>query len=116
MVHLSLPSCQQCGYDLSGLGRRGRCPECGQAFDRVTGAGLVEPPSRRTERYDRGDRLMRRLRTLGLLVPSVVLLICGGIGVLLVDEWQYVMGSAAVLAAVLGLGAWASYVTERDEP
>ena len=27
------PQCTECGYILTGLGRRGRCPECGYAFD-----------------------------------------------------------------------------------
>jgi hypothetical protein len=28
--------CVECGYDLRGIGRTGRCPECGLPFDGVS--------------------------------------------------------------------------------
>lgn len=33
---IAVQHCETCGYELSGLGASGHCPECGAAFDALT--------------------------------------------------------------------------------
>src|SRR5690349_16415696 len=67
--------CAKCGYELAGLGTRGRCPECGAPFDKTTGTGIDLP----LDSPVRSDRKLRRLRTYILLVLAVVILSCSGL-------------------------------------
>ncbi|MFW6060164.1 MAG: hypothetical protein ACODAQ_08275 [Phycisphaeraceae bacterium] len=105
--------CTACGYDLSGLGWQGECPECGQHFDRTTGQGVRS--ARLTDRYERGDRLARRLRTILLAALAATLLACGGASALFTDQWMYPFGTLAVIAAVVALGAVTSFLYEKDQ-
>ncbi len=101
--------CRQCDYDLTGLPRVGRCPECGQRYNAESGDGL----RRTTDGLDRGDRLMRRLRTLGFVAAVLVLFSCAGLG------WMAgrvtVMATMGLLALVTLLCAVTSYLYEKDE-
>lgn len=111
----SSSECAACGYDLSGLGEQGRCPECGEAFNQTSGEGLRGGPRDFAERQRRSERLARRLRTLALAGLAVVVLGCGGLGTLIADDWRYPMGTALLVAAVAVLAAVTSFFSEKDE-
>lgn len=101
--------CFRCGYELAGLAPVGRCPECGDRYDMSTGKGIMDD---RIAAVRRGDRLMRRLRTLLPAAAAVLLLVSGAIGQLAVGRGFYV---AAFFAAILALAALTSYVYGRGE-
>ena len=101
--------CRKCDYDLTGLQRAGRCPECGEAYDADGGYGL----RRTTDGIARGERLARRLRTLAFVAAVLVLLTCSGIA--MAGGKQTVMLTMLVFALVAVLCAITSYLYERDE-
>jgi hypothetical protein len=95
--------CHGCGYDLSGLGVRGRCPECGEYFDVTTGAGLEDAGGGASARDRRGERVARTL-TLGTLVGSAtVALVGGGVFAIVREDWRPAIagGMIALLLAVI---------------
>ena len=102
---IDVPPCPSCGYDLTGLPQRGRCPECGEPFDqaRLTRRVQADPDTRRRQRR------ARQIRTASLAALAVVL-VGIGLGALASDPQAIVAGGAAVgLGAVTGLGAYGSY-------
>lgn len=112
--------CGSCGYDLSGLGIEGRCPECGQTFDRISGEGL-KPDARSgrsfgegaAERHRRGDRLVRQLGALFMGALALATLACGGVIALAVEDWRYPVATAALVAGIFAL-AGAGWYLEND--
>jgi hypothetical protein len=88
----------------------GRCPECGTFFDRVTGENVIRPltPDQRS------DMILRRVRTLALLIAAVSVLVCSGL-----LSWLHgaprPFWVGAFVAGVLLLGALTSYVYEKDD-
>jgi len=103
--------CVKCGYDLTGLAERGRCPECGRPFDRTTGEGIrgAEPPK------IRGLRMIRRVRTLVLASSA------GGVMVVaVVVAWRWpshawgIVEFGGFIAGMVLLGAVTSFVYEKD--
>ena len=42
MAELLFAHCRKCKYELTGLARVGRCPECGQRYNLNTGWGTLE--------------------------------------------------------------------------
>ncbi|MFA9479133.1 hypothetical protein ACERK3_12645 [Phycisphaerales bacterium AB-hyl4] len=65
-------TCSNCGYELTGLGLRGQCPECGQYFDHATHEGVGEPitPTDRTRLW-----LDKHLRTTTIAVVGGLMLL-----------------------------------------
>ena len=115
MVESASQPCRKCGYDLMGLPRIGRCPECGNEFDKRTGQGIL---TGQAERMQRGDRIMARLRTIFLFVLALVVMGCGGLLSWAAGHfnkhWEKPLAIAAVIAAVLLMGAVLSYLGERE--
>ena len=105
-------SCDRCGYDLVGLARQGRCPECGQYFDVYSGEGLYSGVS---ARHRRGHRLMARLRTVLIALATVMVMVCGGLMSFVARNPARAIGIASVIAAVGVLAAITSFVCEKDE-
>ena len=108
---LDPPICGKCGYDLSGLGRQGRCPECGTVFNLATGKGVRSA----SDAMRRGDRLVRRLRTIACALFGVAMLACAGC-----LQWVRPTGRSiwigGVFAGMAFLAAVVSYIYEKDEP
>ena len=96
---------------MTGLPPRGRCPECGADYDARFGGG---PAGERAERHNRGDRLMRRLRTIGLVVLAVMVFGCGGLFALGAREPATPLWTGALFAGLCLLGAFTSYLYERE--
>ena len=105
-------NCSECGYDLSGLGRRGRCPECGQVFDTMSGQGLGEGAA---EQFRRGERLVRRLGVAAMLVMALTALACGGVLAMFADNWRYPLATTAVIAVTIMLAAWGYYLDDSQK-
>lgn len=108
-------NCSQCGYDLRGLPRSGRCPECGQLYSTRTGEGIApyESIGETTSRY------YRRAGTVLLLLAALVVMGIGGY-----SQWvrPWLTGAAPtgqpmlggiVVGGVLGLAALTSYLCEK---
>lgn len=83
--------CDGCQYDLRGSPIRGRCPECGHPFDKVSGLGISRPVST----YERGDRLMLTVSAFGCLGAMAMLF--GGAG------WVYLIGRQRAAGLLLFL-------------
>lgn len=103
--------CGNCGYDLHGLRMEGTCPECGQFYDKFTRKGLG---SRLTERQQKADRLLARLRTILLLALAGFVLLIGFVLTLVVTDWRKPVLISAVVASVFALAGLSSFLHERD--
>lgn len=98
------PHCAKCGYELSGLPMRGRCPECGQVFDQIRHIGTRMPDTPE----DRGSRFMRRLGQ-GFLVVAGGALLALSLTVAILRRSMtpmYVGGFIGAMMVVLGLVSW----------
>jgi hypothetical protein len=71
--------CLKCGYSLNGLGTEGRCPECGEAFER--GRLLVEAYVE--GRRPRNDRFLRILAWMCWFLAFVAILNLAGFTLLM---------------------------------
>lgn len=102
-------TCHHCGYDLTGLSGRGRCPECGKPYD--TGS-LYRVRHRE-------NPIARHITTIGFCVLALIVLICGGIFTLIVEEmggdWFPILMTTLVIAALPAFGAFAYWWSERQE-
>lgn len=103
--------CSGCGYDLSGLGQRGRCPECGRKFDTISGRGLVDSSA---EAGRRGERVARRLGLIVLMALALAALACGGGLALMAEDWRYPLAMGALVAIVLGMWAASHYFEGKE--
>ncbi|MEX0654943.1 MAG: hypothetical protein WD534_17460 [Phycisphaeraceae bacterium] len=102
--------CTQCGYELTGLGTRGRCPECGQYFDQHSREGVDDTA---TPLVRLGRWTDRHLRTIVLGVTGLLLLTCAGLVTLLAGlDGLRAAAIATVLLSVFALALVASYVDE----
>jgi len=108
--------CESCGYDLTGLSAFGSCPECGSFYDVTTGKGITGSSSL-SQRAERGQRLMARIRTVILGLITLSILGCGG-----VLSWinraephgDRPLVIACVIAIVAAMATVTSYVCEKD--
>ena len=103
--------CSNCGYDLSGLPDKSRCPECGQSFDVKSREGVVD------HRYSqrRAELILRRVRTISLCVAAALVVTCAGLVSLTKKSPTKALMVGAVLAVVCVLAAATSYMYEKDD-
>ncbi len=87
--------CEQCGYCLDGLARRGRCPECGTPFDHRNLKGIIA--------YNKIG-CIPSLITLGGIVIAIGPLICGACIVLP----SFVRKLLLIILCALLVGVWYS--------
>lgn len=102
--------CGKCGYELSGLGRQGTCPECGSRFDLSTGVGIKSA----LDTQERFDRKLRRIRTYLLIAAAVMVMICAGV----LEGYQQTGRAFWVGLLFCGIflfAALASYVFEKGD-
>ncbi len=101
-------NCGKCGYDLTGLSPRGHCPECGNLFDRGRGLGIKHTLTAE----ERGDRLMKLIRTIALALATLVVIALTS--VLYAAGFPKVLGIGLVTIVILGLAAATSYISYRQ--
>ena len=106
------PACAQCGYELTGLQRYGKCPECGSFYDMQVGTGLV---SSKAERMQRTDRLLARIRTILLVLAAIAVMGCGGLATLVANNKSKPLAIAGVIAFLFLFAAVTSFVYEKQD-
>ena len=109
--------CASCDYELTGLGQQGRCPECGQFFDMMTGEGLKAggrsgDDEQASEKHRRGERVVRRLGVVFMLAMGLIVLVCGGVVALFAEDWRYPMATAGLIAVIFALSGLSWYLGE----
>ena len=103
-------TCNECGYELAGLGEHGACPECGNPYDASTGLGVA---TGRTRRNERGAKLVARLRTVMLLLLTLCILACGGLLSLVATNPMRPIALAVLFAVVTALATITSFLYEH---
>lgn len=98
--------CQQCGYELVGLGERGTCPECGRAFDLDT----VYRDSNQPE-----HPLVRYSAAIFWGALALFVLVCGAVLAALVDDPLGAVLLTLLIAGLAGFGSFAYWWSERAE-
>lgn len=106
--------CSNCDYDLSGLAARGKCPECGQFFNVLSGEGLGGKGGNRG-RASRSLSFAARLRTITLALFTVAVLGCGGIASMWASNPFRPVAIACLIAGIGAMAAVASYLSEKEE-
>ncbi len=102
MPALKTHYCAQCEYDLSGLRHAGRCPECGNRYDRQRGLGVIESSAMQP-----GGGLWRRITAnpAKLLVAAAAVLLLGFLIAKLVQD-SLPLRISVFAAAALALASW----------
>jgi len=105
--------CANCGYDLMGSRPKGRCPECGNAYNAESGAGIRGSAAAE----EKVSFVLRRIRTILLGVAALLCVSCGA-GI----SYGFMQGNnlkpfvvSVMVAVLLLIGAVTSYLYERDE-
>jgi len=98
--------CGKCGYELVGIARVGRCPECGQPYDLDSGQGTTD----RQQPW-----LLRHIRTVALGVLAVLILGCSGLISLAARNAMGLVLTGLLVAGVVLMGALLSYMSEKQE-
>lgn len=99
-------TCHHCDYDLVGLPSRGRCPECGETYDKHS---LYRAAKAREPAF------VRHIKWVTLASFTLMILICGG---LLSTQASNPLGAITVtlmIAGVTGFGTFAYWWSERQE-
>ena len=102
--------CKQCGYELTGLADRGKCPECGHAYCISRRQGIVLPDTPE----ERGSRLLGRFKMIGLAAVGAVFILIG-FCVTVLGGNKYAIWTGGFVGAMFLLFAVASYVDEKRQ-
>lgn len=110
-MHIGDPRlCNQCNYDLSGLGEQGHCPECGQAYNLRSGQGLRS----RADDMQRWSRMFDRIRTITLLAIGGSIFFAGLLIQLMFKPATYrTIAVASLFAIIFVLFGVVSFLGEK---
>lgn len=101
-----LQSCHHCDYDLMGLPDQGKCPECGEFYDKHS--------SYRAARTSE-TVLAGQIKWISLAVFTLVVLCIGLLVAAMSDRPWGVVTLTLIVASVSGFGAFAYWWSERQE-
>ena len=110
MPDFSIAHCRNCKYELTGLGRSGQCPECGQRFNLNTGWGTLE------NKDDPADRmiLFHKIKIIALFSVAGLVFVLS-VAFMIIGWWM--LARIGVLVMVLlvlgGVTSWADYRNQR---
>ncbi len=102
--------CEKCQYDLTGIGPAGRCPECGHAFDKTSGRGVLSGPTP----GDEGRRVSLIARWTLLVGILVIIAACGGFFAILSSSADPLIIAAAIAAVLIGI-ALVRHILEKPK-
>ncbi|MDX1681642.1 MAG: hypothetical protein R3336_00850 [Phycisphaeraceae bacterium] len=105
MNRITRKICSQCRYDLTGLDEIGRCPECGQLFNRRKGTGILDPD----DPVNREVRRIEWVKAILLLSGAFILLVTTGLLWWLAPMGGYVvilLLPALICAGYGGIALW----------
>ncbi|BAM03663.1 hypothetical protein [Phycisphaera mikurensis] len=94
--------CAACGYDLIGLPGSGRCPECGERYDKETRLNVSD----RTKPAAPGGAGRWRFPLIALGLAGAVVAIGGVYGVQTADPLRPISASLVLAAALLMAALW----------
>lgn len=125
MLHAADPerNCSKCNYDLLGLADQGRCPECGQRYNVLTGQGLRGTAGALSEAQQRADRILARVRTISLAAAATGLFLLCVVIETIYQQFGDAERSATAspllwtggfISVVIGMGAMLSWMNERS--
>ncbi|QQE12953.1 hypothetical protein JD969_05700 [Planctomycetota bacterium] len=103
-------TCTKCQYEFTGLPERGKCPECGNYYDKSTGKGVGSEYRSKAQKF---DRFMVRLRTIFLASIAVIILLIGMIISMNSDAAGIPIFVSGLIAFVFILAAILSYLNEK---
>ena len=106
-------ACAACGYDLTGVGWEGRCPECGGGYDKSSDRGVVRGGAGKLTPHERGDRLVVLLKMAGFGVVGLACLLWGGIASLSSPMPARPLALGLLAAAAFGFAAYATWFIDR---
>lgn len=108
MAELLFAHCRKCKYELTGLSRVGRCPECGQRYNLDTGSGTLEMADPLAEQR----RRLQKIKAILLFwVAAICTLVSGG---LILAGIRTLGGIGLVVALVIFMSAISSYLDHRQ--
>lgn len=99
-------TCHHCDYDLVGLPSRGRCPECGELYDKnsLYRAARTKEPA-----------FVAHIKWLTLAAFTLMILICGGVFSIGAEKPWGVITVTLIVASISGFGTFAYWWSQRQD-
>ncbi|MFK7788847.1 MAG: hypothetical protein AB8C95_05045 [Phycisphaeraceae bacterium] len=98
--------CHHCEYDLMGLPSEGKCPECGELYNKHSSYRV----GRTSETV-----LAGHIKWISLAAFTLIVLCIGSIAAALSDRPWGVVALTLIIASVSGFGAFAYWWAERQD-
>ena len=103
--------CNRCGYDLTGLSRDGRCPECGQSYDVDSHRGTYN----RNDPLQRSDHIIRRVRLIALFSATAMVMVGSGVASMRMTNPKIPLIIGGLIVLVLVPCTVLSYLSGREK-
>jgi len=106
-------NCAACGYDLTGVGWEGCCPECGGYYDKSNARGIVRGGRGSMTPHERGDWVVAVVKVVAYAVLGVACLLWGGIASLSSPMPGRPLVLGLLAGAAFGFAAYATWFIDR---
>ena len=101
-----LQSCHHCDYDLMGLPDQGKCPECGEYYDKHSSFRAA----RTSQTVQAGQ-----IKWISLTVFTAIVLCIGAAAAVGSDQPWGIVALTLIIAGVSGFGAFSYWWSQRQE-